>query len=449
MSSQSRVLREIARRRRRRALMIRRAIFLGILVLLVFFVLGIIRMIRHNGEKKEYTAMAHSFLINGEEYEGRALLLSKDGQEYIPLSVLAERFGVEEYACKRKHLTWDGEAYTLENDDILSKMNWGGPAEDFIRVEALSEVLGYTVLSDENGVRSIDNYPSLQYAWADSNPWIMLAMGKIGTYNGTNSREAFAHNYEQGMRVFESDISLTSDNVPVACEDWKSFRRMTGLEDVDGGALDEETFLAAKIYGQYTPLSYEDIFGLLVSNTDMVLVLDVGNKDAAETKKAMQRFLKEAEQFDASIFDRIVPQVMSEEALDVLLGLHDWDSILLKLDSTSIEASTKELVRHAFEKGIRIFAVDAYADDSYFIDSVHQMGGKVYLHYIDDAALADTIRQTNGIDGFYTNSVATNEAGAEETASDEAPAEEVAEEEAETTEDAATEETEAEEGIEE
>ncbi|MBQ9631449.1 MAG: hypothetical protein IJV04_00825, partial [Lachnospiraceae bacterium] len=223
--------------------MIRRAVFVGILLCLVFLVFGFIRMIRRNGEKKEYNSISHALLINGEAYRGRAFLLSQDGEEYVPVQAITERLGIEDYRKKRNTLTWNGEEYDIEKTDILENMNWGGDAEDFIRVGALSEVLGYAVVSDEDGVCSIDNRPSLHYAWADSNPWIALAMGKIGTYNGTNSREAFEHNYKQGLRVFEADISLTSDNVPVACEDWKSFRKMAGLDGVEGGALDEEEFL--------------------------------------------------------------------------------------------------------------------------------------------------------------------------------------------------------------
>ena len=412
--------------------MIRRAIFVGMLVFVVCMVSGLVHSFVSGGKKKAYSAVSHEVLINGYPYHGRALFLKED-EEYFPLSELASNLGVDDFERKRKSITWDGEDRPYEKDDVLLRMNWGGPSEDFIKVSSIEEVLGLSVVMGEDGVCSISSYPSMKYEWAKVNPWIALNMGGMDSYPSTNSREAFDRHFKQGMRVFLAPISLTSDNVPVAVRSWEEFRAICGAEsnasdendsEEEGdeaaedteetaaaeGALDEETFLASKIYSEYTPLTYADLFGLLVKNTDMFLVVDAGELDAAAIQKTFGRLLEEVEHFDTAILGRIIPMASTKEACDAILGLREWDSLIFSLGVQSIRTSTKELVRYAVEKGIRCFSIEAGAADDYLIDALHQMGATVYWNACDDASEATVLRENKGVDGFFTNFVSPKKA---------------------------------------
>ena len=396
-------------RRRRRALRLRRRIYAFFLMGCFIAIICMIFHIKKNGDKKQYTAISHTVFLNGEPYGGRSFLASSNGDEFFPLSELAKALDVKDFKVSKRSIYWKGEEHPIKESDLLADMDWGGPKEDFIRVSSISEVLGLSVYSDDGVAGSIDSYPSLKYDWADKNTWIARSMGGIDKYPYTNSKEAFNKSYKEGIRVFEADISLTSDDSPVAVADWKYFRQMCGMDDEDGGALEEEAFLESRIYTRYTPLTYEDIFGLLTSNTDMYLVVDAHEDDPETTKKEMTRFLETAERFDASIFDRIIVQVASIECADVLSGLREWDSLVFVIRLSDEGTTVKDTVKGAMERGIRLFAIDSQADDDFLIDRIHMMGGKVFLRACDDAKQAKAIQQSKGIDGFYTSFASISE----------------------------------------
>ena len=76
-----------------------------------------------------------------------------------------------------------------------------------------------------------------------------------------NCLEGFQAMYAQGVRVFEADLRMTSDQKVVLRHDWrKGWQR--GIRETSIPTLEE--FLNAPILGKYTPLSFQDLLLLMV-----------------------------------------------------------------------------------------------------------------------------------------------------------------------------------------
>lgn len=89
---------------------------------------------------------------------------------------------------------------------------------------------------------------SLDYSWTQ-NRVIAHALGGIGGDTYTNCLEALTLSYEEGARLFEVDLDLTSDMppVPIACHDEGTWRELSGVSEET--PYTEEEFLASRLGG--------------------------------------------------------------------------------------------------------------------------------------------------------------------------------------------------------
>ena len=97
--------------------------------------------------------------------------------------------------------------------------------------------------------------------------------GSIDGYLCTNSLEAVENALANGIDYVELDLALTTDSLLVATHDWSFFRETAGFTPSDE-AVDSSTFVNAKIYGLYTPLTAREIVQLLERHPSMTLVTD-------------------------------------------------------------------------------------------------------------------------------------------------------------------------------
>lgn len=98
------------------------------------------------------------------------------------------------------------------------------------------------------------------------------AGGSIDGKIYTNSLEALNLNYEKGIRIFELDLRLTSDNKLVAVHDWKNWRKNTGYEKKIPPNKDD--FLSYDIFGSYSPLDLDSIKNWKKIHQDTIIITD-------------------------------------------------------------------------------------------------------------------------------------------------------------------------------
>lgn len=105
--------------------------------------------------------------------------------------------------------------------------------------------------------------------------YIAHAGGEIDKFKYTNSLETLNHNYSKGFRLFELDISTTSDGHYVATHDWKHWQKQTKYKGSLPVSLAE--FKKHKIYGKYTPLDISLINEWFKTHPDATLITDKVN----------------------------------------------------------------------------------------------------------------------------------------------------------------------------
>ncbi len=92
----------------------------------------------------------------------------------------------------------------------------------------LQKPLSHAILKNAQALSQSDD------EWFASAPYIAHALGGIDGHAYTNSLDALLLNYKNGHRVFEADISITSDGAAVLAHDWAHFYSISNMQG--GGA---------------------------------------------------------------------------------------------------------------------------------------------------------------------------------------------------------------------
>ena len=231
----------------------------------------------------------------------------------------------------------------------------------------------------------------------------------FGAVNGdtyTCSLEAFEYNYHLGRRTFEVDMLMTTDNKIVLKHDWNS-PKQEGISEAN--PPDCEQFLAAKIDGKYTPLSYEMLCGFMVEYPDIWIVTDTKYTEPDEIRAQFQALIDGARAFGCpEILDRLIVQVYSEQMHEIVSSMYDFKSYIFTMyklfHDEDKEGNLKSACRYCVNNGIEIITIDYTKYNDNMKKITKQYNRTVYLHTLDDADLANEYIK-EGVYGIYTNSI--------------------------------------------
>ncbi len=106
----------------------------------------------------------------------------------------------------------------------------------------------------------------------DPNRYIAHAGGVIDGITYTNSLESLNNSYQNGFRLFELDILVTSDQHFVAVHDWNSWKKNSSYS----GSVPptKDAFMSHRIFGYLTPLDMKAINQWFEAHPDAILVTD-------------------------------------------------------------------------------------------------------------------------------------------------------------------------------
>ena len=133
------------------------------------------------------------------------------------------------------------------------------------------------------------------------------ALGGINGQAYTNSKEAIENSYKKGMKLFEVDIKLTSDEKLVCVHGWskKDYEERLGITyNNENRVMSYEQFINTKIKGKYTTMSFEDLIKYMKKYNDIYVMLDIGRKLYDETKKIYEDILNIAK--NKKILNRLI-----------------------------------------------------------------------------------------------------------------------------------------------
>ena len=126
----------------------------------------------------------------------------------------------------------------------------------------------------------------------------------------TNSLEALENCYQNGNRFCEIDIQETSDGILICGHgDEKELVFGTGLPTTAVGA----DFLNCKIYGEFTPLSAEDLAVFMRKYVDFYVIIDVKTDNLRVCRRLAEDF--------PDLRSRFIVQIQLQEEYKELLDL--------------------------------------------------------------------------------------------------------------------------------
>ncbi|MEK3696792.1 phosphatidylinositol-specific phospholipase C/glycerophosphodiester phosphodiesterase family protein [Paenibacillus sp. FSL R10-2199] len=237
------------------------------------------------------------------------------------------------------------------------------------------------------------------------------AMGGIHNYTYTNTLDAFIANYEQGTRVFEADLLLTSDDKLVARHEWTAnMSKLLGQQGVlpaakQGIVLNYADVMSSPILELYSPLDIDKIMDLMVIYPDAYIVTDTKELEPELVTKQFQLIVEAAEKRDPALLQRIVPQIYSRDMLDVVNRVYAFPEVIFTLYQT--QDSDEVVIDFASQTGVDITMPTVRATKS-FVRKLKNAGARVYVHTVNDEKEISELSRM-GVDGFYTDFVSEDD----------------------------------------
>ena len=339
--------------------------------------------------------------VNGSFYDGAPLFETAEGAWFVPLGEISARLGLEEPVLEDGFIDWQGFWMDAESEDFF----FAGDT-----LYAISDLLldaGFRIRKGEQKGQSVywieDPKTTLEGEWAEEETLIAHAMGAIDDDTYTNSLEAFLENYAKGFRVFEVDFCLTEDGLPAAVHDWQKFAGFIGEDPETYAPPTLSEFKTKRILDRYTPLGFDDVVRLMTEHPDMRIVTDTKSGDPKEARAMFQALLAVAQEIDATVLDRIIPQIYNGEMLEVILEVYPWNSVIETMYGRPVGMARAEMFRDAYNRGIRIFATGTNTLEPVFLDAVRLTGCKLFRYTINNAGLLGSLKAEGALWGAYTD----------------------------------------------
>jgi len=228
-------------------------------------------------------------------------------------------------------------------------------------------------------------------------------MGAVGGEAILNCREGFLEQYAQGVRVFEADLRLTSDQKVVLRHDWRAGWQ-EGVSETSVPTLEE--FLDKPVQKKYTPLSFRDLLLLMEEHPDICIITDTKFTDPEIVKLQFEAMLQDAQDLGLSyLFDRMAIQVYSPLMFRVVDAVHHFHYYIYTLYQDGFARTVEDFREKAsfcVENGIMGITMWDYWWRAEFAPVAGLYGLRVYTHTVNDAGEAVRLL-AEGVSAVYTD----------------------------------------------
>lgn len=230
------------------------------------------------------------------------------------------------------------------------------------------------------------------------------SFGEIEGHIYTGTLEAFQNNYQKGLRVFEVDFDITSDDKVVLRHDWN--QKLQEGVSADHPPTQEE-FLKIPILGKYTPLSFEDLCMIMKEYPDIWIVTDSKYKEPELVKKQFGIMKDTAEQIDggcSEIFDRLIVQIYNEEMYEALEEVYPFKSYIFTMYQRWFggEEEYIELCRWSAEHNIPVITMGWDLVNKDILEISNRYHLDIYVNTINKVEEAKRLLK-DGVRGVYTD----------------------------------------------
>lgn len=232
---------------------------------------------------------------------------------------------------------------------------------------------------------------------------VLHALGSVDEIVGLNCLEGFLEHYNEGVRVFEADLRLTSDGYVVLRHDWFAGVQ-EGVDQTHIPTLEE--FLSRPIHGKYTPLSFRDLLLLMSDYPDICIITDTKLLDNEAVTEQFQSMVRDAQKLGMSyLFDRIIVQVYSPEHYAIVEGVHHFPHYIYTLYQDYFGQSAESFqnkVNFCVDHHIMGLTINETVWNPDYIKISDAGKINVYLHTVNDPAQVKRLLN-GGVKAIYTD----------------------------------------------
>ncbi|MDO5724929.1 MAG: hypothetical protein Q4P29_01365 [Tissierellia bacterium] len=221
---------------------------------------------------------------------------------------------------------------------------------------------------------------------------IAHAGGELDGMSYTNMKEALDKNYKRGKRIFEIDIEMTSDNLPVCIHSWDGFSYKFLNKDKHK-KLSYEEFMSAKSPHGYTQMDLKILVSWFKEHSDAYLVTDIKNKNY----EVLEMISKDSPE----IIDRIWPQIYNRNQYEKIKNL-GYKNIIYTLYMSP--DTDEEILDFALNNDIKAITISHEKYESGLGKKLIEQGITTFVHTINHAQDAAKLID-EGVKGIYTDNL--------------------------------------------
>ena len=227
-----------------------------------------------------------------------------------------------------------------------------------------------------------------------TSPVIAHALGGFDYYSYLNSPVGFEQAYQLGCRLFEVDLTKTSDGVWVCRHGWTD---PMGQWEGENKRLSLSEFLASPLYGKYETLSYEGLFSLMEAYPDAYLILDTKNYSLSSFSYVRRDYQELIELAllagKEALLDRFIPEIYNEAMYYGVEAMHDFPAYVYSFWEKTGAQDLQEAALFCAEQGITAVCL------GYELQGIEDMlpfterGIPVYFFTVNDEDIAQELMQ--------------------------------------------------------
>lgn len=262
-----------------------------------------------------------------------------------------------------------------------------------------------SVITGMNGISTAASEDNNRFLW-DNYKTIAHALGAVEEKTYLNSKEGFIKSYEEGTRLFEVDLAQTSDGDWVCRHTWKqSMGQWNGDEKK---VLSTEEFLSTSLYGEYTPMTLEDLLILLKDYPDAYILIDskkYSSRDYENTVEDYSAYVEIAKQAESEdILPQIIPELYNESMYTAAEEVYPFTSYIYSLWQEYSEEEIETIAEFCEQNQIPAVTLNYESWTEKIQKTFEERGIKVFLYTLNDFEKAQDYLQ-NGVSGFCTDTM--------------------------------------------
>lgn len=229
--------------------------------------------------------------------------------------------------------------------------------------------------------------------------YVAHALGGIDGFKYTNSREALEQSYNNGFKLFEVDVKLTSDRKAVCVHGWaqKDYKERLGMEyNEENPIMDYSTFMNVKVQGKYTTLSFKDLANFMKQHNDMYVIIDIGCKSYEETKEIYTKIVQDCE-YDDMLLQRLIVGGHTTDMIRAVKDCYNFNLINLYWATDEkredVVKSKENFVKFCKNNSVNSLSIAKKRFSSEFGEFMRTNGLAVYVFTENDDSLACELLQ--------------------------------------------------------